>query len=58
MKKAMIIFIETDEQIEMKIEFDGEPDGNSLAHTAAAKAYHMMGELMAKAVEGSDEPSE
>lgn len=57
MKKAMVIFIENDEQLEMKIDFDGEPDNNSIAHLAAAKAYQVMNELMSQAEEAVDEPS-
>jgi DNA polymerase III sliding clamp (beta) subunit (PCNA family) len=55
MKKAMVIFIETDNEIEMKIEFEGEPDKNSFAHMAAAKAYQVMSKLLDEADKEEDD---
>lgn len=47
MKKATLIFIETDDQLEMKIDFDGNPpDKNCVAHMAVAKAYEVMNQLL------------
>jgi hypothetical protein len=47
MKQAKLIFIETDNQLEMKIDFDGNaPDQNCSAHMAVVKAYRLMNELL------------
>lgn len=53
MKKATLVFIEDDESIEMKIDFNGEEyTAESSAHLAAASAYKFINDLLSAASEG------